>query len=354
MEPATKNMVDMYATRTLVPYIAINPGVPTFLRDRLFTNVRRFDTKKLFIDIKRGGRDIPTYVKGTEKGNFVEHDGFDTFAYEAPYLHEYKLLKPEDLQFREPSGTEYNYAPPASQLTEKLNKDAHDLDTRFNRIEELQAVEVLSTGKLIPKDKQGNAFPEINFQMKDTHKPVLSKKWSDPNVKKNDILEQLEDWNTDLLVKDGGHSVGLVVMGRNAKKWFMRKMDPDNESAGLDSVRVARGEIMPQHLPNGVSYIGRFSEVGNAPMYCYAEWYRDPWTKETKPIFPENMVLMVGVGSRFDRNYGFIQNINALRGLERFPWIKIDPDGKGVETHLETSPLLTPYEIDAVVAATVC
>jgi hypothetical protein len=341
----------MYETRTMVPYLVLNPGVPRFLRDRLFTNVRTFDSKKLDIDVARGNRDIPVYVDKKESGNLVQHDGYVTLTYEAPYLHEYKFIGPSDLQFREPGENVYNYTPPAVQATERLNRDFLDLDTRYNRLEELQAVEILTTGKLVPRDRDGNAFPEINYQMRDTHRPVWN--WSDSGVKKNAVIEMMEDANIDLLVRDGGKSVGLVVMGRNAGKSFMRIMDPDDETSGFNSVRVTRGEITPQSLPDGVSFLGRFAEIGNAPIYCYAEWYRDPWDHVTKPVFPEDMILMVGSGARMDRNYGFIENMNALRGIPRFPWVKIDPDGKGWEAHLESSPLLSIYEIDAVVAATV-
>jgi hypothetical protein len=335
----------------MVPYLILNPGVPQFLRDRLFTNVRTFDSKKLDIDVAKGNRDIPVYVDKKESGNLVEHDGYVTLTYEAPYLHEYKSIDPSDLQFREMGENVYNYTPPAVQAAQRLNEDFADLDTRFNRLEEIQAVEVLTAGKLVPRDKAGNAFPEIDFQMQGTHRPVWN--WSDPNAKKNDIIEMMEDANIDLLVKDGGKSVGLVVMGRNAAKYFMRKMDPDNETSGFNSIRATRGEVTPQSLPGGVSFLARFAEIGNAPVYCYAEWYRDPWDHVTKPIFPEDAVLMVGSGARMDRNYGFIENMNALRGIPRFPWVYQDPKGKGWEAHLESSPLLSIYEIDAIVAATV-
>jgi hypothetical protein len=330
----------MYATRTMVPYVLSQPGVPSFLRDRLFTNVRTFDSQKIDVDVVKKGRDVPVYCKGIEGGNLVEHDGFVSLNYEPPYLHEYKLLKPSDLRFREYGENVYNYTPPAQQLGEKMNEDFADLDTRFNRLEELQAVEVATTGKLAPKDKDGNALPEIDFQMQASHKPVLTgtDAWSDPSVKKNKIIDTMDGWNVDLLVKDGNKSVGLIVMGRAARRAFMSKMDPDNETSGFNSIRATRGEIAPGSLANGVSYIGRFAELNDAPIYCYAEWYRDPWDHAIKPLFPENMVLMVSANIRCDRNYGFIENMYALRGIPRFPWTYTDPKGKGVETHLESAP----------------
>jgi hypothetical protein len=353
--PIPKNLIYMYATRTMVPYIATNPGRTTFLRDRLFTNIRTVDTKKIDIDVKIGGRDVPVYSGVLEYGNLVEHDGYVTFAYEPPHIHEYKVLKPSDLRFREPGEDVYNYTPAPQQLSEKMSEDFADLDGRFNSLEELQAVSLLTTGKLIPKDKDGNAFPEIDFKMRDSHRPVLTGTlaWSDDSVKKNAIIEQMEGWNFDLLVKDGNKSVGVIIMGREARKWFIRKMDPDNETSGFNSIRVSRGEVNAATLAEGAAYVGRFQEIGDAPVYCYAGWYRDPWDHVVKDIFPENMVLMVSGNARFDRNYGLVENFGALRGLPRFPRTKLDPDGRYIETHLESSPLLSPYEIDCVVAAQV-
>jgi hypothetical protein len=351
-----QNLIDLYATRTMIPYIVTNPGVPTFLRDRLFTNVRTFDSENLDIDVTRKGRDVPTYVKSEESGNLVEHDGFDTFTYKAPYLHEYKHITSKMLRFREPGENPYAYTPPAQQLTEKMSEDFADLDTRFNRNEELQAVSIVTTGKVTPKDKDGNAFPEIDYNIQASHKPVLTgtAMWSDDSVKKNEIIDTLVDWNIDLLVKDGSRSVGLVVMGRLAWKYFIHKLDPDNETSGLDSIRASRGGYTPQQYPQGVTGGAHLDDIGNPPMYCYAEWYRDPWTKQVVPIFPENMVVMIGAGAQFWRNYGFIDNFEALRGIPRFPWIKNDPDHRFVEPHLESAPLFSAFEPDSIVAATVC
>lgn len=45
------NMVDLYTPRTLAEVVKTTPPVRTFLRDRFFTNVKTFPTKRVDIDI---------------------------------------------------------------------------------------------------------------------------------------------------------------------------------------------------------------------------------------------------------------------------------------------------------------
>jgi hypothetical protein len=292
----------------------------------------------------------------------VERDGFETHTYEPPYLSEFMQFTgtDEDVYTRRVGEDIYHASTPAGNLAYMIGEAAANLAERFDRKEEEQAAEVLTTGMLSVKDRDGNVIALIDFGMKDSHKPVLLqggefKPWNDPSCKKNDILEFLSDHcDDDLIGTDSERPLTHVIMGKTAKQWLMRKMDPDNETSGLNSIRVQRGEIRPELMPQGVTGGARLDDIGSPPMYCYAEWFRDPWTKAVVPIFPENMVVMIGAGAQFFRNYGLIDNFEALRGIPRFPWIKNDPDHRFVEPHLESAPLLSMFEPDAVVAATVC
>jgi hypothetical protein len=349
------NVIDLYSDRDLTEYVQINPGTPRFLSTRLFRNIRRFNSDTVQIDILKGGRRLPVYVKPTEDGNLVEHSGYATHEYHPPYYHEKKILKPTDFDTRQPGETVYGYTPPAQKLANQVVTDLDDLNDDLNRLLEVQAVEALTTGKLVVKDKDGNVLDTIDFGMSADNKPVLpsAEMWSSSAVTKNAVLRNLRDWNTNLLVKNGGRSVGVVVMGSDALAAFIDKVDPDNEISGISSIRVDRGEIRPELLPNGVTYVGSFRELGGADIFGYAEWYTDAYTGDTVPLFPSSKILMVGAGARFDQNYAKIQNNRALVGIERFAWTYADPKGKADEVHLESAPLLTPYEIDSVVCAKV-
>jgi hypothetical protein len=349
------NTINLYEDRDLTEYVQMNPGSPRFISSRLFQNIRRFNSSAIQIDLLKGGRKTPVYVNPTDDGNMIEHEGYTTHEYRPPYYHERKIVKPTDFDSRRAGETPYDYTAPVQKHAIQLLEDLDDLNNRLNRLLELQAIEGVTTGKLIVKDKDGATLDTIDFNMNSDHKPILpgAEKWTAAAITKNAVLKNLRDWNTNMLVKDGGRSVGVIVMGSDALAAFIAKVDPDNEISGISSIRVDRGEIRPELLPNGVTYVGSFRELGGADIFGYSEWYEDPFTGETAPIFPTNKVLMIGAGARFDQNYAKIQNTRALIGVERFAWQYLDPKGKADEVHLESAPLLTPYEIDCVVCAQV-
>jgi hypothetical protein len=350
------NLIDAYQTREMIPYLLTEPGERSFIRDAVFKAVRTTNASTVEIDKRFIDPSLPSYVSPEENGNQVNHQGFDTFAYKPPYVHEYKVLKPFDFDARRIGESAYEYTSPAQQLVNAMNEDLRELDTRLNRLEESQAIEIVTTGRLAPKDKAGNAFPVIDFGIKPSHKPVLTGPalWSDASKKKNAIIEDLDGWNTDLLVGDCQKNVRIVILGREAKKQLIRRFDPDNETGGLNSIRVQRGEIRPELLPNGVTYLGQLDDIGGAQIYCYSGKFKNPVSGDVAELFPANMVVMIAANIRAERVYGKIQNNRALQGLPRYPWIYQDPKGKADEIHLESAPLLILPEIDGVVAATVC
>jgi hypothetical protein len=359
------NVINMYESRAMTEYLRQRFFIPSFLRDTFFRYIRIWVRKNIDIDILKDGRNVPFYVKPVSDGLLVERDGFETHTYEPPYLSEFMQFTgtDEDVYTRRPGEDIYNASTPAGNLAYMIGEAAATLAERFDRKEEEQAAEVLTTGMLSVKDKDGNVIALIDFGMKDTHKPVLLqggdfKPWNDPTCKKNDILEFLSDYcDDDLIGTDSEQPLTHVIMGRTAKQWLMRKMDPDNETSGLNSIRVQRGEIRPQTLPKGVRYYGQFDDLSGADVYGYYAKITDPYTGELRRIIPDNMVLLVSDQARFDRNYGVVQHKKALeaypQGLARFPYRWETPNGKTEFVQLESAPLFSPYEIDAIVAATV-
>ena len=62
------NMVDLYTPRTLAEVVKSTPPVRTFLRDRFFTNVKTFPTKRVDIDIvQMAGRSTIVMANDLEK-----------------------------------------------------------------------------------------------------------------------------------------------------------------------------------------------------------------------------------------------------------------------------------------------
>ena len=108
----------------------------------------------------------------------------------------------------------------------------------------------------------------------------------------------------------------------------------------------------------------RIQEIENATLpgvdiYGYDEVYLDEETGETKPLIPDNMVLMIPSNANFMRAYGLCTYLDddkvwhtaeTTRLLRSY--VEHRPDRRFLE--LQTHPLLIPDKVDSWLVATVC
>ena len=352
------NVINLYNTRAMAEMLRYEPGVARLLRELFFPDnrVKLYDTDTIDIDVVRKGRPIACFVNKLEDGNLVENKGFETNSFKTSYLNEFKESKAEDFLTRRPQETPYNYTPPSVQAQQQLRDDFVELVDRQNRAEEVMAVEVLTQGTFTGRNKKGEIIYRANYDMRPEHKPVLSagKNWDAPGIRKNDIMETVRDWIVNLLQKNGGKMPTHMILGWNAFNAFLRHVDPDDQNSGISSFRVVRGEVTPRMEEMGVFWLGRFPELANMEVIGYNEWYDDPWDGgTTKPIFPANTALLLSRNARYDRQYGKINHRDAPDFIARYPYNWHTPNRKKLYLQLESAPLLSPYEIDTIVSATV-
>lgn len=91
------NMVDLYTPRTLAEVVKTTTPVRTFLRDRFFTNVKTFPTKRVDIDIVKGNRKMAAFIHPMVGGEIVQAEGYETKSYAPP------LINPGHDQHRRPA-----------------------------------------------------------------------------------------------------------------------------------------------------------------------------------------------------------------------------------------------------------
>jgi len=146
----------------------------------------------------------------------------------------------------------------------------------------------------------------------------------------------------------------------------------DNLSAWVDEVSVhgfsnvdmaILGEIAPRNLPNGVRYIGWLADPG-LELYAYNEVYLDDWTNPenpvTKPLMPENKVILAPSNPGFMRAYGacgYIEDsskewVTSQTARLLRCYVKHSPDRRILE--LQTRPLMIPDRVDSWLVAEVC
>jgi hypothetical protein len=272
-------------------------------------------------------------------------------------LNEFKVIEIDKYFNHRPGENPYAHTSPGVQAAQAEAEALKELGDRFNRAEELMAVEALTKGTFTGRDKDGNPIYNVDFQMRPEHKPVLSagEKWDGAGIKKNDIIEQIRDeWIINRLSKNGGKMPTDLVLGQKAGAAFLRHVDPDDQNSGISSFRVFRGEIAPRFQDAGILYIGTFPELANVRVYVYSEWYDDPYDKQTKPVFPVNKALLCTRNGRYRRQYGRINHRKAPDFIARFPYIFETPNGKKSQAQIESAPIFVPFDIDTFLCATVC
>ena len=173
------------------------------------------------------------------------------------------------------------------------------------------------------------------------------------------ISDNLEDW-ADKVLTNGFANVDMAIMGKTALRNFLAD---EKISKMLDNRRVEMGLIHPRDLPNGVKYLGHLNDP-SLDMYVYGEVYYDDWTNpdapETKPLIPDNMIILISSRPNYMMAYGACTYIEDASGLwvtsqtSRVlrSYVEHHPDRRMVE--LQAHPLPIPDKVDSWLVATVC
>lgn len=342
------NMVDLYTPRTLAEVVRTTPPVRTFLRDRFFTNVKTFPTKRVDIDIVKGNRKMAAFIHQMVGGEIVQADGYETKSYAPPLINPATISTADQLLERLPGEDMYSGKTPADRAAEKLIEEYNQLNDMTTRREEWMAAQVLTTGQLKVKGKGVDEV--IDFGL--TNKITLenTKKWG---ASAADIWGNLKDWKQQVS-RNGFANANMVIMGKAAADAFMADA---TVAKLLDNRRIEIGAIKPEEMEGGITYYGHLNLPG-VDIYGYDEVYLDDETGETKPLIPDNVVLMIPSAASFMRAYGLCTYLDDAGAWHRAEtdrllrtYVEHRPDRRFIE--LQTHPLLIPDKIDSWFAATV-
>ena len=176
---------------------------------------------------------------------------------------------------------------------------------------------------------------------------------------KADILGNLGDW-VDKVLHGGFANVDMVIMGKTAKKLFFAD---EKVQKALDNRRMMLGELAPKDLPNGVRYLGHLTDP-SLELYSYGEVYYDDWTDPTKPttkpLIPDNAVVLISSKPDYMLAYGactYIEDasqqwVTAETARLLRSYVEHHPDRRFLE--LQAHPLPIPDKVDSWLVATVC
>ena len=342
------NMVDLYTPRTLAEVVKTTPPVRTFLRDRFFTNVKTFPTKRVDIDIVKGNRKMAAFIHPMVGGEIVQAEGYETKSYAPPLINPATISTADQLLVRLPGEDMYSGKTPADRAAEKLIEEYNQLNDMTTRREEWMAAQVLTTGQLKVKGKGVDEV--IDFGLTNKITLASTKKWG---ASAADIWGNLKDWKQQVS-RNGFANANMVIMGKAAADAFMADA---TVAKLLDNRRIEIGAIKPEEMEGGLTYYGHLNLPG-VDIYGYDEVYLDDETGETKPLIPDNVVLMIPSAASFMRAYGLCTYLDDAGAWHRAEtdrllrtYVEHRPDRRFIE--LQTHPLLIPDKIDSWFAATV-
>lgn len=342
------NMVDLYTPRTLAEVVKTTPPVRTFLRDRFFTNVKTFPTKRVDIDIVKGNRKMAAFIHPMVGGEIVQAEGYETKSYAPPLINPATISTADQLLERLPGEDMYSGKTPADRAAEKLIEEYNQLNDMTTRREEWMAAQVLTTGQLKVKGKGVDEV--IDFGLTNKITLASTKKWG---ASAADIWGNLKDWKQQVS-RNGFANANMVIMGKAAADVFMADA---TVTKLLDNRRIEIGAIKPEEMEGGLTYYGHLNLPG-VDIYGYDEVYLDDETGETKPLIPDNVVLMIPSAASFMRAYGLCNYLDDAGAWHRAEtdrllrtYVEHRPDRRFIE--LQTHPLLIPDKIDSWFAATV-
>ena len=238
------------------------------------------------------------------------------------------------------------------------------VDAKIRRAIELMAAQVLQTGELILRDKNGVALYRLEFGVKSSHFPTVADGWDD--VDNRDPLADLEGL-AEVLRTDGKYDPDTLLFGRRALDYFLSDAKVQSR---LDNRRISIGTVAPDHRGNGGTWQGDIW-IGNYrfDFWSYSGRYKDPETGQSTPFLDDNSVTMLSSQAPLDLTYGAIPRIagaenrvapfmpermampEAGADLSTYAWMT--PDGKAIKGSAGTRPLPIPTAIDTFGTLTV-
>ena len=343
------NEVNIYTPRYLAEVVRLAPPVFTFFRDTFFTNVRTFPTKAIDFDLVKGDRRMAAFVHPRKGGKVLASAGYETLSYKPPLINPYDVTTADQLMNRLPGEEMYSGMTPAQRAAQQQIADYARLNDGVTRREEWMCVQAIMTGQI---PIVGDGVNEvIDFGFTNKKKLTGTAVWGG---KEAAIADNLRQWKHDVAV-NGFANVDMCVMGWKALELFLK--DADIRSR-LDNRNYGYGVINVQQLPNGLTYYGHLNLPG-VDVYGYDEVYLDDATGETKPLIPDNMVLMIPSNANFMRAYGLCNYLDDGGNWHSFEgdrllrtYVEHRPDRRFIE--LQSHPLLIPDKVDSWLVAEVC
>lgn len=341
--------MNLYDTMTLLGMIDALDTPRRFIFDTFFgTATITFETEEILFDKISPSRRIAPYVSPHVAGKAQSLRGATATSFRPAYVKPKAPVAPGVALKRRPGERIGGEMSPADRFDRILVQELEDQDRQIARREELMAIEITRTGKLVVESPE---FPkmEIDFGRPAGHTVPLAgaARWGEAGVSP---LADITGWAQTVHNNSGAHP-GQVIMDPLAAALLLKD---EALLKILDNRRQADGQMQLAGAVTGAqgAEVVRLGAIGQFEFWQYQQTYTND-AGATQKMMPDYTVLMGSAGIEGYACYGAIQDVAALQAMARFPkmWEEKDPSVAMVMT--QSAPLPVPARVEASFCATV-
>jgi len=324
----------------------------------LFSDVVFHNSEKVEIDIEREGEDVAIVVLDGKGYNVNDASIFTNKEFLPPAFKESISFEASSLLKRDAGENPFADLDFQARATARVLKGAKKLDPKIRRSIELQASQILTTGKLNLLDSTGAVNYSLDFVPKTTHFFNAGTAW---NAVGGDPIGDITTL-CNLILADSLLEADQMIMG---SKSFEVMMGIDAVQKRFDMARANFGQIAAMQVDgNGGQYRGTM-EIGNRKLdvWTYDGNYKHPQTGASTRFIPDDKVVIRASMGRMTAAFGAIPRFVApeARVLPYVParinqpgdamdmsvnaWV--EPNGETLTYGVGSRPLLIPVAIDS-------
>ncbi len=342
--------MQLYDTQTLLGMVSAIDRPRRFIFDLFFSTATvAFDTEEIVFDKLKTSRRVAPYVSPLVQGRARQLRGAEARSFKPAYLKPKGAISPGAAIKRRPGEAPLGQLSPAERFDRILVQELEDQEAEIARREELMAIEILRTGKVVV---ESDDFPkmEVNFARPNGNTIALTggARWGQSGVKP---FENIKTWAGTVHDASGAHP-NMVILGPNAATKFLAD---EALAKALDNRRQAGNPSM--------DFLGAVTGApGTEAVYLGSTGQFEFWQYQQKYVnaagsltdmFPTEGVLMASSGVEGYACYGAIQDVDSLQAAERFAKMWKEQDPSVMMAMTQSAPLPVPGRIEASLFATV-
>jgi hypothetical protein len=320
----------------------------TFFRDRYFptdAHADVFNADKVLIEYRDGDRKLAPFVVKRKGDIPINRGGYEMNEYAPPYIKPSRLLTIDDLEERGFGEAILPTAGAEERATAIISRDLVELNDRITRTEEwLCAQTLIFNGFTATAYNDDGTKGEVFdlFYYKEGENNPTQYTISDPWDNGGDFYRDVELMCVDLQRR--GKSAADLVIGSDVADYIQ---NDEKTLKRLDIARANFGNLEPQNLSNGVSWLGRLNFGGFVlDIFAVRETYEDE-SGTIQPYFPSKSVLVTAPGCGH-LMYARVRQMNTQTtdfediALPRVPRVYIDTNNEQRKLRLAARPLAAP------------